>query len=60
MKIEEEQMGKDFSYTLEDDKILAYLKLSTEDKLKWLEEIIKFNNLTLRQKEKDFAEGLKR
>ncbi|MCX5799599.1 MAG: hypothetical protein NTU90_08585 [Proteobacteria bacterium] len=59
MKIEE-QMGKGFSYTLEDDKVLAYLKLSTEDELKWLEEIIKFNNLTLRQKEKDFAEGLKR
>jgi len=40
-------MSEEFSYTLEDEKILEYLKLSTEDKLKWLEEIHEFNNLVL-------------
>ncbi len=40
-------MSEEFSYTLEDEKILEYLKLSTEDKLKWLEEIQEFNNLLL-------------
>jgi hypothetical protein len=36
-----------FSYTLEDEKILDYLNLSTEDKLNWLEEIAEFNHLVL-------------
>ncbi len=40
-------MGEEFSYTLEDEKILEYLKLSTEDKLNWLEEIAEFNYLVL-------------
>ena len=38
-------MSEEFSYTLEDEKILDYLKLSTEDKLNWLEEIVEFNKL---------------
>ena len=38
-------MTEELSYTLEDDKIMEYLKLSTEDKLTWLEEILEFNNL---------------
>jgi len=38
-------MSEEFSYTLEDEKILDYLKLSTEDKLNWLEEIVEFNQL---------------
>lgn len=33
-------MGKGFSYTFEDEKIIEYMKLSTEDKLNWLEESI--------------------
>ena len=40
-------MSEEFSYTLEDEKILDYLKLSTEDKLNWLEEIVEFNKLVL-------------
>jgi hypothetical protein len=40
-------MTEEFSYTLEDEKILEYLRLSTEDKLNWLEEILEFNNLVL-------------
>jgi hypothetical protein len=40
-------MSEEFSYTLEDEKILEYLRLSTEDKLNWLEEIVEFNNLVL-------------
>ena len=40
-------MTEEFSYTLEDEKILEYLKLPTEDKLNWLEEILEFNNLVL-------------
>lgn len=36
-------MKKGLSYTLEDDKIRAYMLISTEEKLKWLEEI---NELT--------------
>lgn len=40
-------MSEEFSYTLEDEKILEYLKLSTEDKLNWLEEISEFNKLVL-------------
>lgn len=43
---------KGFSYTLEKEKILEYQKLSTEDKLKWLEEINKFTNLFLSEKDK--------
>jgi len=30
-------MGKGFSYTVEDEKILEYMGLSVEDKLAWLE-----------------------
>jgi hypothetical protein len=40
-------MTEEFSYTLEDEKILEYLKLPTEDKLNWLEEILEFNKLVL-------------
>jgi hypothetical protein len=38
-------MIEEFSYTLEDEKILEYLRLPTEDKLNWLEEILEFNTL---------------
>jgi hypothetical protein len=41
-------MTEEFSYTLEDEQIPEYLKLPTEDKLKWLEEIQEFNNLVTR------------
>lgn len=46
-------MNKGFSYTLSDEKILEYLKLSTEEKLQWLEEINELTNLVLSEKEKE-------
>lgn len=52
-------MNKGFSYTLEEEKIKEYLKLSTEDKLKWLEEVLVFTQLVLNAKEKEFREKLR-
>jgi len=51
-------MSEEFSYTLEDEKILEYLKLSTEDKLKWLEEIQEFNNLLLGETKEGYTVSL--
>lgn len=51
--------NKGFSYTLEDDKILEYMKLTTEEKLQWLEEIVEFTNLVLTERERDFQKRLK-
>jgi hypothetical protein len=48
-------MTEEFSYTLEDEKILEYLRLSTEDKLNWLEEILEFNNLVLGETQERYA-----
>jgi hypothetical protein len=47
-------MSEEFSYTLEDEKILEYLRLSTEDKLNWLEEIVEFNNLVLGERQEEY------
>lgn len=52
-------MKKGFSYTLEDEKIVEYMKLSTEDKLKWLEEINQFTNMVLNDKEKELRDKLR-
>ena len=46
-------MSKGFSYTLEDKKIIEYMKLSTESKLRWLYEINEFTNMALGAKEKE-------
>ena len=51
-------MDKGFSYVLEDDKILEYMRLSTEDKLNWLEDINQFNRLFLTNKEIEIREKL--
>ena len=51
-------MTEEFSYTLEDDKILEYLKLPTEDKLKWLEEILEFNNLVVGETKEKYIVSL--
>lgn len=48
-------MSEEFSYALDDEKILEYLRLSTEDKLNWLEEIVEFNNLVLGEKQEGYA-----
>jgi hypothetical protein len=52
-------MKKGFSYTLEDEKLLEYLKLSVEDKLKWLEEINAFNRMAMGDREKNITEKLR-
>ncbi len=56
-------MRKGFSYTMEKEKIIEYMKLSTEDKLNWLEEINQFTEMVLGKKEKEirrkFREGYK-
>lgn len=52
-------MSEGFFYTLEDEKILEYLRLSPEEKLTWLEEIVNFNNHVLGKKEKGLIEALK-
>jgi hypothetical protein len=44
---------KGFTYTLEDEKIREYMALSTEDKLKWLEEINEFTEQVLGPAEKE-------
>lgn len=53
-------MNKGFSYTIEDEKILEYMKLPVPDKLKWLEDINTFNELYLGKKEKKVREMLRR
>ena len=52
-------MDKGFIYTLEDEKIIEYMKLSTEDKLQWLEEIYEFNNMVFSDREKELREKLR-
>ncbi len=52
-------MKKGFSYTLEEEKILEYLKLSTEDKLKWLEEINAFNRMVMDDRDKEIRDKLR-
>lgn len=51
---------KGFSYTLETEKILKYMKLSTEDKLKWLEEINELTFRILTKKQKEFRQKIRR
>jgi len=51
--------GKGFSYSLEDEKIRAYMKLTAEEKLQWLEEINRFTFLVLNDRQKEFREKLR-
>lgn len=50
--------NKGFSYTLEDEKILEYMKLSTEEKLRWLEEVVELTNSVLTENEMEFRKKL--
>jgi len=52
--------GKGFSYSLEDEKIRAYMKLTAEEKLQWLEEINRFTFLVLNDRQKEFREKLRK
>jgi hypothetical protein len=49
-----------FSYTIEDEKIKEYMKLTTEQKLIWLQEINDFTNMVLTDKEKEFRNKLRK
>ncbi len=50
---------KGFSYNLEDEKILAYMKLTAQEKLQWLEEINRFTFFVLNERQKEFREKLR-
>jgi len=60
MKKTSKKVCKGFSYTIEDEKLIEYMKLSTEDKLNWLEEINEFMNMVLNDKEKEIREKLRK
>ena len=53
-------MNVGYSYTLEDDKIREYMDLSTEDRLRWLQEINDFTDLVLTAKEREIREKLRK
>jgi hypothetical protein len=50
---------KGYSYTVEDEKLIEYMKLSTEQKLEWLEEINSFTNSVLSDEEKLIRQKLR-
>ena len=50
---------KGYSYTVEDEKLIAYMKLSTEQKLKWLEEINAFTHSVLSDEDKLILQKLR-
>jgi hypothetical protein len=50
---------KGYSYTVEDDKLREYMKLTTKEKLEWLEEITTLTELTLSENERKFRELLR-
>lgn len=53
-------MSPGYSYHMEDEKIEEYRKLSTKDKLIWLEEINDLTRKTLTPKEMAFREKLRK
>ena len=50
---------KGYSYTVEDEKIIEYMKLSTEQRLQWLEEINTFTQTVLSDEEKLIRQKLR-
>lgn len=53
-------MAKGLKYYIEDEKIREYMKLSTEDKLKWLDEIQQFSELAMTEKDKEIREKFRK
>lgn len=51
---------KGFSYYLEDEKIIEYLKLSPRMRLEWLEEIDELNRKALTGKRREIWEKFRR
>ncbi len=45
-------MNKGFSYTLEKEDIINYMKLSDAEKLQWLEDIVSFSDKALKVENK--------
>ncbi|MFN3531195.1 MAG: hypothetical protein ACK41Q_01570 [Candidatus Brocadia sp.] len=45
-------MNKGFRYILGKEEIVNYMKLSDEEKLNWLEEIVSFTEMVLSPQEK--------
>ncbi len=50
--------GKNDTYICEDSAIREHMKLSTEEKLDWLEEAVELINSSLTEKEKEFRRRL--
>ena len=51
--------AKEFVFEIEDEKIREYMKLSTEQKLQWLEEINAFTHAVLSDEEKLIRQKLR-
>lgn len=51
-------MKKGLHYTLEDEKIIEFMKLTPEEVLTWLEEINELTQAALTEKEKKFRKML--
>lgn len=51
---------KGFSYYLEDEKLLEYLRLSPEMRLEWLEEINGFNRKALTGRRREIFEKFRK
>ena len=49
-------MGKGYKYHVEDEKLRQYMKLSTEEKLKWLHEVREFMEIVMDDKAKKIRE----
>jgi len=48
-----------YRYTVDDEKIREYMKLTTEEKLLWLQEIVEFTEMALSDREKKFRRKLR-
>lgn len=46
-------MKKGYRYTVDDEKLLAFMALSTEDKFEWLEELNELTDQVLTPAEKE-------
>lgn len=49
-----------FSYTLEDEKLAEYSRMSIEERLQWLEDIMEFSEAALTPKEKAVRERFRK
>jgi hypothetical protein len=49
-----------YSYTVSDEKIAEFARLSTADKLRWLDEYNRFMEIALTPKEKELRERFRK